>query len=223
MLARRVVIAGGHGKIARQLIKQLTARGDRAVALIRNPAQESEITAFGAMPVVVDLESASIDDVAAILNDADAVVFAAGAGPGSGVARKDTVDRGASVLMAAAAEKAGVRRFVQISSFGAGEPVPEGTEEVFAAYLVAKTKAEEDLRARTYLDWTIVRPGGLTDDDPTGFVTLSEPPLERGTVPRGDVATVVELLLGAESSYGKTLMLTSGPTPAVDAVEAIGR
>ncbi|AII05403.1 NAD(P)H-binding protein [Rhodococcus opacus] len=218
---RRIVIAGGHGKIARHLIKILTARGDRAVALIRNPDHEHEVAALGAEPVVIDLETASADDVAKTLVGADAAVFAAGAGPGSGIARKDTVDRGAAVLLADAAEKAGTRRFVQVGSFGAGEPIPEGTDDVFAAYLVAKTAAEEDLRARTHLDWTILRPGGLLDDDPAGHVTLTAPPLERGTVTRADVAAVVAALLDHPETAKKTLMLTSGPTPIEDAVAAV--
>lgn len=219
--ARRIVIAGGHGKIARHLTKSLTAQGDRAVAVIRNPDHEHAVAALGAEPVVIDLETATVDEVARILVGADAVVFAAGAGPGSGAARKDTVDRGASVLLADAAEKAGVRRFVQISSIGAGEPVPEGTEEVFAAYLVAKTKAEKDLEARTDLDWTILRPGGLLDDDPTGHVTLAEPPVARGTVSRADVAAVITALLSDPGTAKKILVLTSGTTPIEEAVAAL--
>ncbi|MFZ2178397.1 MAG: NAD(P)H-binding protein [Rhodococcus sp. (in: high G+C Gram-positive bacteria)] len=218
---RRIVIAGGHGKIARELTKLLTARGDRAVALIRNPAQEHAVAALGAEPVVIDLETATVDEVAETLAGADAAVFAAGAGPGSGVARKDTVDRAAAVLLADAAEKAGVRRFVQVSSFGAGEPIAEGTDEVFAAYLVAKTAAEEDLRARTNLDWTILRPGGLLDDDPTGHVTLTAPPLEPGSVSRADVAAVIDALLDDPTTAKETVMLTSGPTPIAEAVAAL--
>lgn len=227
MTDRRIVIAGGHGKIARYLIKALTASGDRAVALIRNPDHAGPVRALGALPVVVDLETATVDEVAEIVRGADAVVFAAGAGPGSGAARKDAVDRGAAVLMADAAERAGVRRFVQISSFGAGEPIPDGTDDVFAAYLVAKTAAEDDLRRRDGLDWTILRPGGLTDDDPTGEVALTEPPLERGTVPRGDVAAVIAALLAPTAgdrrprAVGRTLMLTEGSFSIEDAVAAL--
>lgn len=218
MTDQRVVIAGGHGKIAQHLIEVLTAQGDRAVALIRNPDHVNAVTALGALPEVVDMESASVEDVAALLHDADAVVFAAGAGPSGGVERKDTVDRGASVLLADAAERAGVRRFVQISSFGAGEPVADDAEDTWKAYIAAKTAAEEDLKARSALDWTILRPGGLTDDDGTGHVTLSSPPLDRGTVPRADVAAVIAALLSTPSSAGKTLMLTSGDTRIEDAV-----
>ncbi|PTR30480.1 putative NAD(P)-binding protein [Rhodococcus sp. OK519] len=227
MTDRRIVIAGGHGKIARHLIKDITASGDRAVALIRNPDHEGAVRALGALPVVVDLEHTTVDEMADIVRGADAVVFAAGAGPNSGIERKDSVDRGAAVLMADAAERAGVRRFVQISSFGAGEPIPEGTDEVFAAYLAAKTAAEDDLRRRDGLDWTILRPGGLTDDDPTGEVALTEPPLERGTVPRGDVAAVIAALLAPGSgdrpprAVGRTLMLTQGSFSIEDALAAL--
>ncbi|MFM1723446.1 MULTISPECIES: SDR family oxidoreductase [Rhodococcus] len=226
MTDRRIVIAGGHGKIARHLIKELTASGDRAVALIRNPDHVGPVQALGALPVVIDLEHASVDDVVDVVRGADAVVFAAGAGPGSGAARKDSVDRGAAVLLADAAERAGVRRFVQISSFGAGEPIPDGTDDGFVAYLEAKTAAEEDLKRRDGLDWTILRPGGLTDDDPTGEVALTEPPLERGTVPRGDVAAVIAALLGTDAdgrprAVGRTLMLTEGSFSVEDAVAAL--
>ena len=152
MTDRRVVIAGGHGKIAQHLIQVLTAHGDRAVALIRNPDHISAVTALGALPEMIDMETASVDDVAALMNDADAAVFAAGAGPSGGIERKDTVDRGAAVLLADAAEKAGVKRFVQISSFGAGERVPDDAGDTWKAYIEAKTAAEEDLKRRSDLD-----------------------------------------------------------------------
>src|SRR6185312_17521234 len=156
----RVVVAGGHGKIALLLERLLAERGDQAVGLIRDPAHAADVHKTGAEAVVCDLETASADAVAVLLSGADAAVFAAGAGPGSGVSRKDSVDRGASVLMADAAERAGVRRFVQISTMGAGQPPQPGADEVWAAYLTAKTAAEADLRSRD-LDWTIVRPGRL--------------------------------------------------------------
>src|SRR5215470_7112147 len=158
----RVMIAGGHGKIALLLERLLVERGDQAIGLIRNPAHAADVQETGAEAVVCDLEAASADEVAVLLSGAGAVVFAAGAGPGSGAPRKDSVDRGASVLMADAAERAGVRRFVQISTMGAGQPRRPGSDEVWAAYITAKTAAEADLRARD-LDWTILRPGGLTD------------------------------------------------------------
>src|SRR5262249_38303832 len=148
----RVVIAGGHGKIALLLERLLAGRGDQAAGLIRNPAHAADVRKAGADAVVCDLEAATADDVAGLLSGA-AVVLAAGAGAGSGAGRKDSVDRGASVLMADAAGRAGVRRFVQISTMGAGQPPQPGTGEVWAAYLTAKTAAEDDLRSRGELDW----------------------------------------------------------------------
>lgn len=218
---RRVVIAGGHGKIAQHLAYLLAGHGDRPIALIRNAAHEPAVRTLGAFPVVLDLESAGVDEVAVALEGADVAVFAAGAGPGSGIDRKDTVDRAGAVLLAEAAERAGVRRFIQISAMGAGDAVPADTDEVFAAYLRAKTAAEEDLRARGSLDWTILRPGLLTDDDPTGEVLLEEPPVARGAVPRADVAAVIEALIDAPASIGKTLVLTSGSQSIRSAVNAL--
>src|ERR1700756_4431449 len=118
----RIVIAGGHGKIALLLERLLAERGDQAVGLIRDPAQVADVRKAGAEAVLCDLEAASAEDVAVLLAGADAVVFAAGAGPGSGAARKDSVDRAGSMLLADAAERAGVRRVVQVSSMGAGQP-----------------------------------------------------------------------------------------------------
>jgi len=217
----RVVIAGGHGKIALLLERQLAGRGDQAVGLIRNPGHAADVREAGGEAVVCDLEAATADDVAALLAGADAVVFAAGAGPGSGAGRKDTVDRAASVLMAVAAERAGVRRFVQISAMGAGQPPRPDRDEVWAAYIAAKGAAEEDLRDRD-LDWTILRPGGLTDAPATGRVRLAPPPLPSGTVTRADVAAVVVAALDEPgSTRHRTLDLTGGDTPVEAAVRGV--
>jgi uncharacterized protein YbjT (DUF2867 family) len=216
----RIVIAGGHGKIALLLERILAERGDQAVGLIRNPAHAADVRKAGAEAVVCDLEAASAYDVAALLSGADAVVFAAGAGPGSGAPRKDTVDRAASVLMADAAEHAGVRRFVQISSMGAGQPPPPGSGEVWAAYITAKTAAEDDLRARD-LDWTILRPGGLTDAPATGRIRLAAPPVPGGMVPRADVAAVIAALLDNPGTRHQTLELVGGDTPVAEAVRSL--
>jgi nucleoside-diphosphate-sugar epimerase len=216
----RIVIAGGHGKIALLLERLLAERGDQAVGLIRNPAQADDVHKTGAEAVVCDLEAASVDEVAGLLGGADAVVFAAGAGPGSGVPRKDSVDRAASALMADAAERAGVRRFVQISSMGAGQPPRPGRDEVWAAYIAAKTAAEADLRDRD-LDWTILRPGGLTDAPAADRVRLAPPPVPGGTVPRADVAAVIVALLGDPGSRHQTLELVSGDSTVAAAVRGI--
>jgi nucleoside-diphosphate-sugar epimerase len=212
----RVVIAGAHGKIGLLLGRRLSERGDAVLGIVRNPAHEADLRAAGMEPVVVDLESATVDDVAPLLDGAHAVVFTAGAGPGSGVARKDTVDRAASVLLAGAAERAGVRRFVQVSAMGVEGVRGDSTgpdDEVFHAYLVAKLAAEDDLRARK-LDWTILRPGGLTDDPATGRVTLA-PTVEPGRVPRDDVAAVLVDLLDRPETAGQVLeLVAAGPAPA---------
>jgi uncharacterized protein YbjT (DUF2867 family) len=216
----RVVIAGGHGKVAVALERLLAGRDDQAVALIRNPAQAADVQQAGAEAVVCDLEAASAGDVAKLLSGADAVVFAAGAGPGSGIARKDTVDRAASVLMASAAQQAGVRRYVQISSMGAGNPPQPGRDEVWAAYITAKTAAEADLRSRD-LDWTILRPGHLTDDPPAGRVRLAAPPVAVGAISRADVAAVIAALLDQPGTRHQTLELVGGDTPVIEAVRSL--
>ena len=216
----RVVIAGGHGKVALALERLLAGRGDQAVGLIRNPAQAADVQQAGAEAVVCDLEAASADDVAIVLAGADAVVFAAGAGPGSGIPRKDSVDRAASVLMADAAQQAGVRRFVQVSSMGAGSPPQPGRDDVWAAYITAKTAAEADLRSRD-LDWTILRPGHLTDDPAAGRVRLAAPPVPAGAVSRADVAAVIAALLHESGTSHQTLELVGGDTPVAEAVHSI--
>ena len=216
----RVVIAGGHGKVALLLERLLAERGDQAVGLIRNPAHVAEVRKAGAEAVICDLEASSADEVAVLLAGADAVVFAAGAGAGSGAPRKDSVHRAGLVLMADAAERAGVRRFVQVSSMGAGQPPRPGTDEVWAAYISAKTAAEADLRARD-LDWTILQPGGLTEAPATGRIRLAPPPVPGGTVPRADVAAVIAALLDAPGTRHQTLELTGGDSPVAAAVHSI--
>lgn len=216
----RIVLAGAHGQIARRLGRLLSDRGDTVVGLVRNPDHRADLIADGVTPVVLDLEAASVDDVVPVLDGADAVVFAAGAGPGSGAARKDTVDRGAAVLLADAAERAGVLRYLLVSSMGV-ESVADGRrppdmDDVFVAYLQAKLAAERDLLARPGLSTTVVRPGGLTDDPGTGRVTLAEH-VERGSIPRDDVAAVLLALLDAGTGGG-VLELVSGPIPIGDAV-----
>ncbi|MFE0042921.1 NAD(P)H-binding protein [Streptomyces albireticuli] len=216
----RIVIAGGHGRIALRLERLLAGRGDEVAGVIRRPAQAGALLAAGAEPVVCDLESASVGDLVRHLESADAAVFAAGAGPGSGIERKDTVDRGAAALFADAAEAAGVRRFVVVSSMGADREPPEGTDPVFAAYLRAKGAADADVRSRAGLDWTVLRPGRLTDDPGTGLVRLAES-TGRGAVSRDDVAAVLAALLAEPGTAGRTLELIGGDTPVAEAVKAV--
>uniref|UniRef100_A0AAU3GU74 SDR family oxidoreductase n=1 Tax=Streptomyces sp. NBC_01401 TaxID=2903854 RepID=A0AAU3GU74_9ACTN len=214
----RIVIAGGHGQIALRLERLLAARGDEAVGVIRDPQQSEDLRAAGAEAVVLDLESASVAEVAEVLRGADAAVFAAGAGPNSGSARKDTVDRGAAVLFADAAEQAGVRRYVVVSSMGA-DPAHTG-DEVFDIYQRAKGEADAYVRSRGGLDWTVLRPGILTNDAGTGQVLLAAS-TGRGPVPRDDVAAVLLELLDTPATAGLTLELISGSKPVAVAVKDI--
>ncbi|MFI5620886.1 SDR family oxidoreductase [Streptomyces sp. NPDC051567] len=214
----RIVIAGGHGQIALRLERLLAARGYEVAGVIRDPAQGDDLREAGAEPVLCDLESASVEHVAGILHGAYAAVFAAGAGPGSGVDRKDTVDRGAAVLFADAAERAGVRRFLMVSSMGA-DPWHEG-DEVFDVYLRAKGEADDHLRTRLGLEWTILRPGSLTEDAGTGLVRLGAR-TGRGPVPRDDVAAVLAELVETPATAGLTLELISGSTPVPVAVKDV--
>ncbi|GAA0631348.1 SDR family oxidoreductase [Streptomyces thermocarboxydovorans] len=214
----RIVIAGGHGQIALRLERLLAARGDEAVGLIRKPEQADDLRQLGAEPVVLDLESASVEEVAERLAGADAAVFAAGAGPGSGAARKETVDKAAAILFADAAVRAGVRRFLIVSSMGA-DPSHQG-DEVFDVYLRAKGEADEYIRNLDGLDWTILRPGRLTNDPGTGLVRL-EAHTGRGSIPRDDVAAVLAELLDTPATAGLTLELISGKVPVSVAVKSV--
>jgi nucleoside-diphosphate-sugar epimerase len=217
-----IVVAGAHGKVARRLGRLLSSRGDTVVGIIRNPAHEPDLVADGVTPAALDLESASVDDLAAVVSRADAVVFAAGAGPGSGAERKRTVDHGAAVLLADAAERAGVRGYLLISSMGVEEArrgTPRGMDPVFAAYLQAKLRAEDEILPRPALDVTIVRPGLLTDDPGTGYVTLGHG-IERGKIPRDDVAAVLAEILRLRK-FDDVVEVVGGPTPIPEAVAAL--
>jgi uncharacterized protein YbjT (DUF2867 family) len=212
-----VLIAGGHGKIARRLIRVLAREGHTARGLIRNPEHAADIEADGGVPVLCDLER---DDVTPHASGADAIVFAAGAGPGSGPERKRTVDLGGAIRCVEAAEAARVARFVIVSSIGAHEP--DSGPEAMRPYL--RAKAEADARvAASGLDWTIVRPGSLTDGPGTGLVDISTVLGRRGSVPRDDVALVLAETLAAPGTIGLTFELFTGETPAGRALHALGR
>jgi nucleoside-diphosphate-sugar epimerase len=218
----RIVVAGAHGKVARRLGRLLSSRSDTVVGIIRDPAHEADLVADGVTPAVLDLESTSVAELAAVVSGADAVVFAAGAGPGSGAARKHTVDYGAAVLLADAAEHAGVRGYLLLSSMGveqARKGTPPGMDPVFAAYLQAKLRAEDEILPRPALDVTIVRPGSLTDDPGTGRVTLGHG-VEPGEIPRDDVAAVLAEILRARK-FNDVVEVVSGPTPVEEAVAAL--
>lgn len=212
-----VVIAGAHGKVARHLTRHLAARGDVVVGLIRDPAQAADIAEDGGRPVVLDLEQASAAEVSDAIAQADAVVFAAGAGAGSGAARKETVDYGAAVLLIDAAERGGVPRYVMVSAMGTDDPPTD--DEVFSVYLRAKARADAALMASD-LAWTIVRPGRLTDEEPTGRVHVARH-VDRGAIPRADVADVLAAVLAWPDTAGHVFEVVGGDTPVEVAIEAL--
>jgi nucleoside-diphosphate-sugar epimerase len=214
----RIAIAGGHGQIALHLTRLLHARGDEVISLIRNPAHTEEVSAAGGEPSVCDLETATVGDVAKAIRGADAAVFAAGAGPGSGAERKLTVDRDGAIKLLAAAVAVNVPRYVIVSSIGADNP-PDG-DGVFNVYLRAKAEADAAVRGSDR-EWTIVRPGVLTDAPGTGRVRISTDPF-RGEVSREDVAAVLEAVLGGHPSIGKIFYVNGGEDPVEQALSAIG-
>lgn len=210
-----VVIAGGHGQIARHLERLLSADGHRVRALIRNPDHAADVESDGAEAVVSDLER---DDPTPHLAGADAVVFAAGAGPGSGAERKRTVDYGAAVRLVEAARAAGVARYVIVSSIGAHDP--QGGPEAMRPYLEAKADADGAVAA-SGLDFTIVRPGSLNDDPGTGLVDVSTDLGRRGPIPREDVAATLLAVLQEPGTIRKTFEVFAGSTRVAEAVRAL--
>jgi uncharacterized protein YbjT (DUF2867 family) len=214
--AVNVVIVGGHGKIAIRLSKLLAARGDSPRGIIRKTEQADDLEAIGAEPIVLDIEN--VDDIDDALAGADAVVFAAGAGPGSGPARKLTVDYGGAVKLADAAERQGIRRYLMVSAIGANRP--DRWSEEMRPYYEAKADADKYL-TDSGLDYTIVRPGRLTDDPGTGKVEIAETIEGGGSVSRDDVAAVLAESLGADNTIGKAFDLLGGETPVAEAVRAI--
>jgi uncharacterized protein YbjT (DUF2867 family) len=211
-----VVIAGGHGKIGRRLARLLVARGDRVRGLIRNPDHAGDLREDGAEPVVCDLESATAEEVAAAIEGADAVVFAAGAGPGSGAERKVTMDRDGAVKLLEASRFAGATRYVIVSSVGAESPPDD--DDVFSIYLRAKAEADRALM-ESDSDWTVVRPGMLTDDPGTGRVRVQEEAI-RAEVTRDDVAGVLAAVVDESRAVGRVLYVVGGDDPIEDALVA---
>lgn len=211
-----ILVAGGHGQVALRLLKLLADQGHTARGLIRKRDQAADLEAVGAVPVFGDLENDATLD--AYVKGADAVVFAAGAGPGSGPARKKTVDLGGAVKLTDAARATGVRRYVMVSSIGADRAGSAG--EAMRPYLEAKAQADQYLQA-SGLDWTIVRPGSLTDDPGTGRVRVSTELGSRGPVPRDDVAAVLAAVLTSDATAGLVFELFGGDTPIAEALAGL--
>ncbi|MDN4162010.1 SDR family oxidoreductase [Nocardioides abyssi] len=212
----QIAIVGGHGKVAQQLITTLSASGHTPVALVRKEEYREELESQGAVVRLLDIEAQEAADYAAAFEGCQAVVFAAGGGADGNIERKRTVDLEGSLKSIAGAERAGIRRFVQVSAMGVDQPLPDDTEDVWRAYVEAKRDADAALR-ESGLAWTIIRPGALTDDPATGSVTLAES-VDRGEVTRADVAAVLAACLDDDASVGKQWELVGGSTPVADAV-----
>jgi uncharacterized protein YbjT (DUF2867 family) len=211
-----VVVAGGHGKIGLRLLRLLAERGDRARGLVRNPDHAPDLERLGAEAVLCDLERE--EDISGFVADADAVVFSAGAGPGSGPERKRTVDLGGAIKLIDAATRNGIARYVLVSAMGAADP--ERSSDPMRPYIEAKAEADRRLE-RSGLDYTIVRPGRLTDDPGTGLIEAARSLGRRGEIPRDDVAATLVAILGADNTIGRTFDLLAGEKPIEDAVGAL--
>jgi nucleoside-diphosphate-sugar epimerase len=216
-----VAIAGAHGKIALRLTELLSAQGDRVIGLIRNPDHAADVRSAGADPVVCDLEHASVEEITRAVAGAEAVVFAAGAGPGSGAQRKLTMDRDGAIKLLEATRTAGESpvRYLIVSSVGAENPPPPSDGDVFSVYLRAKAQADAAVVA-SQGPWTIIRPGGLTDDPGTGRIRLDTNPF-RGRVTRDDVTQVLAAVLHDPRADGRILYVNGGEEPIADALERV--
>lgn len=210
----KITIVGGHGSIAMLLHPILKRKGHQVRGIIRKEEQAEDLQEVGATPVVCDIEE--YDDISEAVAEVDAVLFAAGAGPGSGADRKFTVDRDGAIKLIGAAKNNNISRYVMISAMGLDEPRGNA---VFQAYQKAKAEADEALRS-SGLDYTIIKPGRLTDEEGTGRVALA-PELPRGEVPRQDVAEVIAEVIENPRTAGLELALTEGETPVNQAVENV--
>ena len=210
-----VAVAGGHGKVGIRLLRLLADRGHRARGLIRNPDHAIELHSVGAQAVECDIEER--DDISDCVRGADAVVFAAGAGPGSGPERKRTVDYAGAVKLIEAAKKNGIDRYLIVSAISVDRP--EEWSGQMRPYYEAKRDADQAV-LESGLSYTIVRPGGLTDDPGTGLVKVGTD-LERGEIPREDVAATLLAVLETPSAIGETFELVSGDTPIEEAIRAL--
>jgi nucleoside-diphosphate-sugar epimerase len=216
----RIAVLGGHGKVACHLHPELVKAGHTPVALVRNERHRSDLERIGAEVGLLDIEREDSAAFAAAFASCDAVVFAAGGGPDGNIERKRTVDLEGSLKSIEGARAAGIRRFVQVSAIGVDEPLPEDTEPVWRAYVEAKRDADAALRD-SGLDWTILRPGRLTDDPATGRVALGD--VARGEVTRADVAAVLAALLDDPATIGHQWRLVGGDTPIAEAIGQLTR
>lgn len=215
----RIAVVGGHGQVAQHLLRTLRRTEHVPVALVRREEYREELEGLGAEVRLLDLEADDAEAFAAAFEGCDAVVFAAGGGADGDIERKRTVDLEGSLKSIEGARQAGIRRFVQVSALGVDEPLPEDTEPVWRAYVEAKRDADAALRD-SGLDWTIIRPGRLTDDPARDAVLLAEE-VERGEVSRADVAAVLAAVLDEPGSVRRQLDLVNGTERVADAVGAL--
>ncbi len=208
-----IIVIGGHGKVALQLTRILSERGDDVSSVFRNPDHTDEVAATGAAPVTADIEQLDTGALADLLAGHDAVVFTAGAGGGN-PARTYAVDRDAAIRVIDAASQAGVRRFVMVSYFGAGPNHGVPKDDSFYAYAEAKAAADEHLRA-SGLDWTVLGPGRLTLEPGTGRIAVGK---AKGEVAREDVAAVVAAALADDATIRRTIDFNNGDVPIADAL-----
>lgn len=213
----RIAIVGGHGQIARHLHPLLARAGHTPVALVRREAYRSELERLGAEVRLLDIEQMQVGAFAEVFEGCAAVVFSAGGGPDGNLERKRTVDLEGVLKSIEAAGRIGISRFVQVSAIGVDDPLPADTGEVWRAYVEAKRDADAALRA-SQLDWTIIRPGRLTDDPARGLVSLGAD-VSADAVPRADVAAVLAEVLEDPQSIGHQWNLVTGDDPVPQAVE----
>jgi uncharacterized protein YbjT (DUF2867 family) len=212
----RIAVVGGHGQVALLLHPLLVEAGHSPVALVRTEGYRDELQGLGADVRLLDLEQAEAPAYAAAFDGCDAIVFAAGGGPDGNVERKRTVDLGGSLKSVEGARLAGITRFVQISAIGVDDPPAADAGDVWTAYVEAKRDADAALRD-SGLDWTILRPGRLTDDPGTGRVSLGAV-VDPGDVTRADVAAVVAACLDQDATIGRQWVLVGGGSTVDDAI-----
>jgi uncharacterized protein YbjT (DUF2867 family) len=213
-----VVVAGGHGKVATRALRLLAERGDRARGLIRNPDHGRDLRAVGAEPVLCDLEDLDAAQIARLIEEADAVIFSAGAGPGSGAARKRTVDYAGAVKLIEAAKLTGIRRYLIVSAIGANHP--DRWSEQMRPYYEAKAEADAEVEA-SGLDYTVVRPGRLTDDAGSGRIEVAATLARGREIPREDVAATLVACLDEPATIGKAFDVLAGETPIAQALRSL--
>jgi uncharacterized protein YbjT (DUF2867 family) len=215
----QIAIVGGNGKIARHLIGALKEQGHTPLALVRNMDHSAELEALGATVGILDIENSTDADFGNAFEGSDAIVFAAGGGPDGNIDRKRTVDFEGSIKSIAGAKLTDIHRFVQISAISVDKPIAADAGDVWTAYVEAKRDADVALRASA-LDWTIIRPGALIDDGPTGLITLGDE-VARGPIPRADVAALLAAVIADDRTIGKQWEVVSGDTPIADAIDAL--